>query len=194
LVFENNMSESPKPPWETAALELGKLDYSLDFGKRCEIIQAAAEAYAAEQTAALRAENAALKRDVADSEIIFGKSWLQSVRRVNGLPDLEAFHLNQVTKLAGDVAVLEEKNAALAASVSRLREALADLLGAHVWGNHGWTESGHLAICSKGFDDPAQCPVCGNTVRAKRALEAAPPPALAPDAAAEMEANPASGV
>lgn len=56
--------------------------------------------------------------------------------------------------------------------VKGLVEALADLLGAHVWGAHNWTETGHLGICSAGFGDPTKCPVCGNTVRAKNALEA----------------------
>jgi cell division protein FtsB len=130
------MSEPPKPPWETAALELGKLDYSLDFGKRCEIIQQAAEAYAAQQTATLRAERDALKARLSSRlcsahqepdplncptcDIV---GWLESANR----------------ERAKTIDELRAENAALAASVARLREALQDaseclvLLGDSEW-------------------------------------------------------------
>jgi hypothetical protein len=144
------MSE-PKPPWEAAALELGKLDYSLSFGKRCEIIQHAAEAYAAQQTAALRAE-----RDKLAIAFEATKTMLADVAKERD----DADHDRQLA---------QDENAALAASVARLREAL-----------------------EKCRVFATMSPLTLEQVN--EALAATPPPALAPDAAAEMEANPASGV
>jgi len=50
---------------------------------------------------------AQLEEDARDSEIIFGRQWQQSIERIHGIINTDKFALNQVTRLAGDVDVME---------------------------------------------------------------------------------------
>jgi chromosome segregation ATPase len=203
----NAQPPSVPPPWESAALELGKLDYSLDFGKRCEIIQHAAEAYAAQQTAALRERCEQLERDMDCRNKLRAELAEVKMQRNHFMQKSEALQsardecerqyqekvaeigalLNEWDKLAvafeaaktmlADVAkerddadhdrqLAQDENAALAASVARLREVVEPMRRNFRMAHARNTDE--LKTLPTPYDDALD--------------DATPPPALAPDA------------
>jgi hypothetical protein len=161
------MSEAPKPPWEGAANSLWAYA-STSPNYTCPSIlvmeskiREACEAYAAQQTAALRAE-----RDQAAKEIEHLNKAL--ALKLDALPN--GLSAGQSMKLEAEREQLRAENVALAASLSRLREALAYFITA---------TNEDVALGSPEY----QRSVALGRMAAADALKAAtPPPALAPDA------------
>jgi hypothetical protein len=156
------MSEAPKPPWETAALELGKLDYSLHVGKRCEIIQRACEQYVVNIAGELDRLRAA--RDECE------RQYQEKVSEIGTLLNERDALLDKIeTERASAMRLLDlavKDRDALAASVARLREVVEPMRRNFRMAHARNTDE--LKTLPTPYDDALDA--------------AAPPPALAPDA------------